>query len=101
MKVLEAEDRIHFPKKVGGIPRLKRYLHDNKGQVPSSIWIDIPHVQGSSKEGTGFPTQKPLALLERIIKASSKEGDMVLDPFCGCATTCVAAETLRAEMDRN
>ena len=55
-------------------------------------WWDIPFVRG--KESTGWPTQKPLALLNRIIKASSKEGDLVLDPFCGCATTCVAAEHL-------
>ena len=92
MKELEADNRIHLPKKAGGVPCFKRYLHENKGQIPSSIWIDIPSARG--KERTGFPTQKPLALLERIIKASSKEGDMVLDPFCGCATTCVAAERL-------
>ena len=94
MKELEADGRIHFPKKIDGVPSSKLYLHENKGQVPSSIWTDIPPVQGSSKQRTGYPTQKPLALLERIIRASSKEGDIVLDPFCGCATTCVAAEEL-------
>ena len=92
MKELDADNRIYLPKKVGGVPRFKRYLHENKGQVPGSIWTDISPVQGSSKERTGYPTQKPLALLERIIKASSNEGDMVLDPFCGCATACIAAE---------
>ena len=57
-------------------------------------WTDIPYLCGAIKERTGYPTQKPLKLLERIISASSKEGDIVLDPFCGCATTCVAAEKL-------
>ena len=56
--------------------------------------IDIPSIQGDSIEKTGYPTQKPVALLQRIIQASSNEGDVVLDPFCGCATTCVAAEQL-------
>ena len=59
----------------------------------SATWR-IPCVQPASKDYTGYPTQKPLALLERIIRASSNEGDVVLDPFCGCATTCVAAEKL-------
>ena len=94
MLELEKEGRIHIPKRPNGVPRLKRYLHENKGQVPSNIWADIPVIGSRSKERTGYPTQKPLALLERIIKASSNPGDMVLDPFCGCATTCVASETL-------
>lgn len=59
--------------------------------------IDIPSIQGDSIEKTGYPTQKPVALLQRIIQASSNEGDVVLDPFCGCATTCVAAEQLRRQ----
>ena len=66
-----------------------------QGKVPEDFWLDIPsggHI--SPKERIGYPTQKPLALIERIIKASSDQGDMVLDPFCGCATTCVAAEKL-------
>ncbi len=62
------------------------------GKVPSDVW-DVKF-NAMAKEHTGYPTQKPLALLERLIKASSKEGDMVLDPFCGCATACVAAERL-------
>lgn len=60
-------------------------------------WNDIPYVNSQAKERTGYPTQKPLALLERIIKASSNEGDMILDPFCGCATACVAAEQLERQ----
>ena len=70
-----------------------RYRQSKKGKIPFSWWNDIFKV-GTSKERTGYPTQKPLALLERIIKTSSNEGDIVLDPFCGCATTCVASEKL-------
>ncbi len=92
MLELEADGRIHLPKKENGVPCLRRFLSENKGQVPSSLWTDISPVQGSSRERTGYPTQKPLALLNRIIKASSNPGDVVLDPFCGCATACIAAE---------
>ncbi len=69
---------------------------DARGKFPES-WIYIPPVKGNSKEYVGYPTQKPLALLERIVKASSNIGDTVLDPFCGCATTCVAADDLERE----
>ena len=61
---------------------------------PLSIWLDIPPINPRAKERLGYPTQKPLALLERIIRASSNPDDIVLDPFCGCATTCVAADRL-------
>ena len=61
---------------------------------------EIKPIINMSKERIGYPTQKPIALLERIIQASSNEGDMVLDPFCGCATTCIAAEKLGRAMDR-
>ena len=77
-----------------GTPELKRYLSANPGQVPPDVWTDISPVNSQAKERTGYPTQKPLALLGRIICASSNPGDMVLDPFCGCATALVAAETL-------
>lgn len=73
-------------------PRLKRYLDGTPTQSVPNLWTDV--VVPSGAERTGFPTQKPLALLERIIEASSNEGDIVLDPFCGCATTCIAAERL-------
>lgn len=79
----------------GNVPRYKRYLDEQKGKTLNNIWIDIPNLTARSKEQVGYPTQKPLALLERIIGASSNPGDMVLDPFCGCATTCVAAERLQ------
>ncbi|GHT54043.1 hypothetical protein AGMMS49982_18100 [Bacteroidia bacterium] len=72
----------------GGVVELKE-----DGKLPEDWW-DIPMLKGNSKEATGYPTQKPLALLHRIIKASSNEGDIVFDPFCGCATTCVAAQQL-------
>ena len=79
----------------GNVPRYKRYLDEQKGKTLNNIWVDIPNLTARSKERIGYPTQKPLALLERIIRASSNPGDMVLDPFCGCATTCVAAECLQ------
>ena len=75
-----------------GMPRLMQFSDDMPGVPLQDLWDDIPPVLG--KERVGYPTQKPLALLERIIKASSNEGDLVLDPFCGCATACVAAELL-------
>ena len=81
----------------GGTPRLKRYLKANPGEVPPDVWLDIPPVNSQALERTNYPTQKPLALLDRIIKASSNEGDVVLDPFCGCATTLVAAEKLNRQ----
>ena len=70
-----------------GTPRLKWYLAANSGLVPPDVWNDIPPVNSQAAERTGYPTQKPLALLDRIIRASSNPGDLVLDPFCGCATT--------------
>ena len=75
--------------------RYKRYVADvlEAGKPLDSVW-DISILNSASKERTGYPTQKPLSLLHRIIKASSKEGDIVFDPFCGCATTCVAAQQL-------
>lgn len=67
---------------------------DSELALPTDVW-HIPTINAMSKERTGYPTQKPLELLRKIIKASSKEGDLVLDPFCGCATTCVASEQLK------
>ena len=90
MERLDAEGRLHITKR-GGIRR-KRYLDESEGRPLQQLWADINPINSQAKERTGFPTQKPLALYERIIKASSNPGDMVLDPFCGCATTPVAAE---------
>ena len=77
-----------------GYPRLKRYLAASKGEAISDFIGDVQNVNNRAQEHVGYPTQKPLALLDRIIKASSNEGDVVLDPFAGCATACVSAETL-------
>ena len=78
----------------GSVPRLKRYLDEMPGNPVDTIWDNINPVQAGSSEQVGYPTQKPIALLERIIQASSNEGDVVLDPFCGCATALIAAEKL-------
>ena len=83
-----------------GTPRLdglKVYLDELPGKQIPATWTDISRIGNTSKERLGYPTQKPLGLLDRIIKASSNEGDMVLDPFCGCATACVAAEQLNRQ----
>lgn len=95
MERLELEGRLHYSKT--GYPRQKSYLDESKGVPVQDIWADIGSLSGSHRERTGFPTQKPLALYERIIKASSNPGDVVLDPFCGCATTPVAAERLERQ----
>ena len=77
------------------IPSYKRYADESMGRPAVDNWTEIGALNSQAKESTGYPTQKPIALLERIIKASSNQGDVVLDPFCGCATTCVAAERLQ------
>jgi DNA modification methylase len=87
------EGRVIIPG-IGQVVAYKRYLDEMEGTLPTDVWDDIEHLHGSHKERLGYPTQKPLALLERIIKASSKEGDIVLDPFCGCGTTIAAAQKL-------
>ena len=94
MTKLDSEGRIWYPEKAGQRPRLKRYLNEMPGNVVDNVWADIPPINSQAKERVGYPTQKPLALLERIILASSNPGDVVLDPFCGCATACVAADRL-------
>jgi site-specific DNA-methyltransferase (adenine-specific) len=101
MQSLEDEGRIWYPKLPDGSldfskrPRLKRYLDQMKGTVISNIWTDIPPINSQAQERLGYPTQKPLALLDRIITASSNEGDVILDPFCGCGTAVHAAQKLR------
>ncbi|MBI2832008.1 MAG: site-specific DNA-methyltransferase [Chloroflexi bacterium] len=93
MQKLDAEGKLHFTK-AGGI-RLKRYVDETKGIVLQSLWDDIPPINSQARERLGYPTQKPEALLERIISASSDEGDVVLDPFCGCGTAVVVAQKLK------
>ena len=87
---LEAEDRIHWPKKRDGIPRRKVYLDPNGGVPPQDVVTDITMKRRSSE----YPTKKPELLLERIIRSSTREGDLVLDPFCGCGTSITAAHRL-------
>jgi len=79
----------------GRVPRLKRYLDEQEGTPVDDVWTDIKPIQSQAAERLGYPTQKPEALLNRIIKASSNEGDLVLDPFCGCGTTVAAAQKLK------
>jgi site-specific DNA-methyltransferase (adenine-specific) len=81
----------------GGIPRLKRYLDELEGQPITDDWDDIEHLHGSHAEALGYPTQKPLALLERIVLSSSEENDVLLDPFCGCGTAVHAAQKLKRQ----
>jgi adenine specific DNA methylase Mod len=78
----------------GSVPRLKRYLDEQEGIPVSDVWTDIPPINSQAQERLGYPTQKPLTLLERIIAASSNQGDVVLDPFCGCGTAVHAAQKL-------
>jgi DNA modification methylase len=94
MERLDREGRLHFPKKATGRIQLKRYLDEMPGQPCTNSWEDIPPIHALTAERLGYPTQKPEALLERIVKASSNEGDTVLDPFCGCGTAIAVAQRL-------
>jgi DNA modification methylase len=94
MQKLLDEGRIH-QSKPGTVPRMKHYLDEMQGVPLQNDWDDIRPAGGA--EYLGYPTQKPLALLERIISASSNEGDVVLDPFCGCGTAVHAAEKLKRQ----
>ena len=92
MENLDADGKLYFTKK-GGI-RIKRYLDETPGVPLQCLWTDIPPINSQAQERLGYPTQKPEALLERIIKTSSNEGDIVFDPFCGCGTAVAAAQKL-------
>jgi DNA modification methylase len=94
LDVLDAQGRLFWPKKVGGIPMFKRYLDESPGIAAQDVITDIAPLNNVAAERLGYPTQKPVALLERIISASSNPGDVVLDPFCGCGTTVHAAQKL-------
>jgi site-specific DNA-methyltransferase (adenine-specific) len=83
--------------KHGAVPQLKRYLDEQEGRPIDSVWTDIPPINSQARERLGYPTQKPLARLERIIGASSNENDIVLDAFCGCGTALVAAQKLKRQ----
>jgi len=81
----------------GAVPQYKRYLDESKGRPHQDVWDDLPPLNSQAKERRGYPTQKPVTLLERIILASTKPGDVVLDPFCGCGTAIIAAQNLERQ----
>ena len=93
MKELTRQGRV-VQATPGAVPRYKRYLDEMPGVPLQDVWTDLSPVASQANERLGYPTQKPLALLERIISTSSNEGNVVLDPFCGCGTTIHAAEKL-------
>ena len=92
MKLLHEQGRIRYTR--NGVAEYIRYLDEMPGVPLQALWSDINAINSQARERVGYPTQKPLALYERVIQASSNEGDVVLDPFCGCATTPIAAERL-------
>jgi len=95
MKAADAAGIIHYSST--GLAAQKRYLDEMQGQPVDTLWDDIPPVQAQADERLGYPTQKPLALLERLVEASSNENDIVLDAFCGCGTALVAAQILKRQ----
>lgn len=92
MEKFEKEGRLYYTRT--GMPRLKQYLDEMPGVSLQDLWTDISPISSLAAERLGYPTQKPLALLERIIEASSNPNDVILDPFCGCGTTIAAAQKL-------
>lgn len=94
LESLKREGRVRFPENPSANPRIKHYLHEGKGIQPDNVWTDIVPINSQAIEATGYATQKPQALLERIIQASSNEGDLVADFFCGSGTTAAVAEKL-------
>ncbi len=92
MEEFEAQGRLVYTKT--GMPEYKRYLDEMPGRPSQDVWDDIPPINSQAAERLGYPTQKPEALLERLIKSSSNEGDTVLDPFCGCGTAVAVAQRL-------
>ena len=97
MQKLDQDGRIWYPGDATKRPRLKRYLDEMPGTLVTNIWTDIFPINSQAQERLGYPTQKPEALLARIVKASSNEGDMVLDPFCGCGTAVAVAEKMNRQ----
>lgn len=94
MEQMDREGRLWFPSNPQGRIQRKRFLDEVAGQPVESLWDDIAPIHAHAAERLGYPTQKPLVLLERIIAASSNPGDLVLDPFCGCGTAVAAAQKL-------
>jgi len=92
---LRREDRLIEPTREGANYSYKQYLHESSGtRQVDDVWVDVNMINPVAKERLGYPTQKPEALLERVITASTNEGDLVLDPFCGCGTTVSVAERM-------
>jgi DNA modification methylase len=96
LDLLDKAGVIYWPPK-GSVPQQKRYIKATDGVPVQDVITDILPISSQAQERLGYPTQKPLALLERIIQASSNEGDVLLDPFCGCGTAVVAAEKLKRQ----
>jgi len=94
MEEFDRQDRIHYPKAEGGKPRLKRYVSEYEGTTLQDLWIDLNKIHNQSDEQLGYPTQKPEALVERIMKSSTNEGELVADFFVGSGTTAAVAEKL-------
>lgn len=94
MRELDEQDRLHYPARVGARLAMKNYLDEAKGVPIQDVWTDISPIGGTSPERLGYPTQKPVTLLERVVATSSNPGDIVLDPFCGCGTAVDAAQKL-------
>jgi hypothetical protein len=94
MEEYDKQGRIHYPKAEAGKPRLKRYESEFEGMALQDIWTDINKIHNQSTEQLDYPTQKPESLLDRIVKASSNDGDLVADFFCGSGTTAAVAEKL-------
>ncbi len=95
LDVLNEQNLIAWTK--DGAPRFKRYVTSRSGTPVADVVTDIPPINSQAKERLGYPTQKPLALVRRIIAASSRLGEVVMDPFCGCATACIAAQELQRQ----
>lgn len=94
MERMDAEGRVYFPTDPSRRLQRKRFLDELEGETVDTLWDDVPPINSQAQERLGYPTQKPIALLERIVAASSNPGDVVLDPFCGCGTAVDAAQKL-------
>ncbi|TJV19707.1 site-specific DNA-methyltransferase [Mesorhizobium sp.] len=92
LDALDLAGKVHWPKKEGGMPRLRQYPEDLPGVALQDIWTDIKPLHNRAAERLHYPTQKPVALLDRILRSSANEDEVVLDPFCGCGTTIAAAQ---------
>jgi len=94
LNALDEAGYIHWPDKVDGFPRYKKYLHRAKGRLVGDLWTDINVINSQATERTGFPTQKPEALLRRVLQMGSRPGDIVLDCFAGSGTTAAVAHKM-------